>query len=110
MGASAPNSVLVQSGFVTEAEQAALRVARALSAIFFRATSMQMARSSMPDSTPAPSGSTLRYCAEREFSIGVAAGRAKRPIALACLRARYLNVLVTDEQTALFLLDEVHHG
>ncbi len=49
-------------------------------------------------------------CAEREFSIGVAAGRAKHAIALACLRAGYLNVLVTDEETALFPLDETHRG
>jgi len=46
----------------------------------------------------------------RELSIGVAAGQAKHKITLACLRAGYINVLVTDEQTALFLLsDEAHH-
>ena len=28
------------------------------------------------------------------------------PVVRACIRARYLNVLVTDEHTARFLLDE----
>jgi deoxyribonucleoside regulator len=47
----------------------------------------------------------LRYCAEREFSIGVAAGANKHPVVRASIRARYLNVLVTDEATARFLLE-----
>ena len=47
----------------------------------------------------------LRYCAEREFSIGVAAGASKHPVVRACIRARYFNVLVTDEATARFLLE-----
>lgn len=52
----------------------------------------------------------LNECRARELSIGVAAGQAKHTITLACLRAGYINVLVTDEQTALFLLlDEAHH-
>ena len=29
---------------------------------------------------------------------------------VACLRAGYINVLVTDERTALFLLEEIPHG
>jgi deoxyribonucleoside regulator len=48
----------------------------------------------------------LRDCANREFSIGVAAGAEKHAIVRACIRARYLNVLVTDEPTARFLLEE----
>jgi deoxyribonucleoside regulator len=52
----------------------------------------------------------LRHCADREFSIGVAAGESKHAVVRACLRAGYANVLVTDERTALFLLDETSHA
>ncbi|MFZ0599898.1 MAG: sugar-binding domain-containing protein, partial [Roseiarcus sp.] len=51
-------------------------------------------------------GLDLRDCANREFSIGVAAGAEKHAVVCACIRARYLNVLVTDEPTARFLLEE----
>ena len=51
-------------------------------------------------------GLELRYCADREFSIGVAAGADKHAVARAALKARYLNVLVTDDETARFLLEE----
>ena len=48
----------------------------------------------------------MRDCANREFSIGVAAGAEKHAIVRACIRAHYFNVLVTDELTARFLLEE----
>ena len=51
-------------------------------------------------------GLDLRDCAKREFSIGVAAGAQKHAVVRACIRARYFNVLVTDEPTARFLLEE----
>ncbi len=38
----------------------------------------------------------------RDRSIGVSAGRNKQAVTLASLRALYLNMLVADEQTALF--------
>jgi deoxyribonucleoside regulator len=109
MGALAPDSVLVQSGFVTEAEQAVLKAKGAVGDILSRYIDAHGAIVD-PDLDSRTIGLDLRFCAEREFSIGVAAGESKRAIALACLRARYLNVIVTDEQTALFLLDEAHHG
>ena len=107
MGAVAPDSVLVQSGFVSEAEQARLRAKGAVGDILSRYIDAQGAIVD-PELDARTIGLDLRFCAEREFSIGVAAGRAKHAIALACLRAGYLNVLVTDEETALFLLDEKH--
>jgi deoxyribonucleoside regulator len=42
----------------------------------------------------------------KTHSIGVASGKAKHAVVLAALKARYLNVLVTDEATALFALSE----
>jgi deoxyribonucleoside regulator len=109
MGAVVPDSVLVQSGFVSEAEQARLRARGAVGDILSRYIDAQGTIVD-PELDARTIGLDLRFCAEREFSIGVAAGRSKHAIALACLRAGYLNVLVTDEETALFLLDETHQG
>jgi deoxyribonucleoside regulator len=109
MGALSPDSVLLQSGFVTEDEQAALRAKGAVGDILSRYIDAE-GRIVDPALDARTNGLELEHCTEREFSIGVCAGRTKHAVALACLRARYLNVLVTDEQTALFLLDEAHHG
>lgn len=109
LGTISPDSVLVQSGFVTEAETAALRAKGAVGDILSHYVD---AYGNIVD--PGIDARTismdLRLCRERKFSIGVAAGKSKQAITLACLRAGYINVLVTDEQTARFLLDETHHG
>ncbi|MGJ4854312.1 sugar-binding transcriptional regulator [Labrys sp. KB_33_2] len=109
MGTISPDSVLVQSGFVTEAETAALKAKGAVGDILSRYVD---AHGNIVDADidARTIGLDLRFCRERKFSIGVAAGKSKQAITLACLRAGYLNVLVTDEQTARFLLDETHHG
>ena len=107
MGAIAPDSVLLQSGFVTEAEQARLRAKGAVGDILSRYIDVH-GNIVDPDLDARTIGLDLKFCAEREFSIGVVTGKAKHPIALASLRARYLNTIVTDEQTALFLLDDAH--
>jgi deoxyribonucleoside regulator len=109
LGTISPDSVLVQSGFVTEAETAALKAKGAVGDILSRYVD---AYGNIVDAAidARTIGLDLRFCRERKFSIGVAAGKSKQAITLACLRAGYLNVLVTDEQTARFLLDEAHHG
>ncbi|PRH84723.1 DNA-binding transcriptional regulator [Labrys okinawensis] len=109
MGTISPDSVLVQSGFVTEAETAALKAKGAVGDILSRYID---AYGNIVDADidARTIGLDLRYCRERKFSIGVAAGKSKQPVTLACLRAGYVNVLVTDEETARFLLDESHHG
>ena len=109
MGTISPDSVLVQSGFVTEAETAALKAKGAVGDILSRYIDAH-GNIVDPDIDARTIGTDLRSCRQREFSIGVGAGKSKHAIALACLRAGYLNVLVTDEQTARFLLDEAHHG
>lgn len=105
MGAMVPDSVLVQSGFVTEADQRALVARGAVGDILSRYIDAE-GRIVDPEIDARTIGLELSDCGNREFSIGVAAGRGKQRIALACLRAGYINVLVTDEQTALHLLDE----
>ncbi|GLS21791.1 transcriptional regulator [Labrys miyagiensis] len=109
LGTISPDSVLVQSGFVTEAETAALKAKGAVGDILSRYVD---AYGNIVDAgiDARTIGLDLRLCRERKFSIGVAAGKSKQAITLACLRAGYINVLVTDEQTARFLLDEAHHG
>jgi deoxyribonucleoside regulator len=109
LGTISPDSVLVQSGFVTEGETAALKAKGAVGDILSRYVD---AHGNIVDAAidARTIGLDLRFCRERKFSIGVAAGKSKQAITLACLRAEYINVLVTDEQTARFLLDETHHG
>jgi deoxyribonucleoside regulator len=105
MGAMAADSVLLQSGFVTVEEQNRLKAKGAVGDILSRFID---AKGDIvdPDFEARTIGLELRHCAQREYSIGVAAGASKHAVALACLRARYLNVLVTDERSALSLLDE----
>ncbi len=105
MGAMAHDSVLVQSGFVTAAEQSILKAKGAVGDILSRYIDAN-GKIVDPEFEARTIGLELRDCAKREFSIGVAAGPSKHAVVLACLRARYCNVLVTDERTALFLLDE----
>ncbi len=104
MGTIGPDSVLVQSGFVTEAETAALRERGAVGDVLSRYVDAH-GRIVDPDIDARTIALDLRLALARELSIGICAGVAKRAVALACLRARYLNVLVTDEETALSLLD-----
>jgi deoxyribonucleoside regulator len=103
LGAISPQSVLVQSGFVSEAETLALREKGAVGDILSRYIDAD-GNIVDADLDARTIGLELRYCADRAYSIGVCAGESKHAVALACLRAGYINVLVTDEATALFLL------
>jgi deoxyribonucleoside regulator len=105
LGALAPDSVLVQSGFITTDEQAALKAKGAVGDILSRYVDAS-GDIVDPQLDARTIGLELRYCADREFSIGVAAGADKHAVARAALKARYLNVLVTDDETARFLLEE----
>ena len=105
MGAVAPDSVLLQSGFITPQEQAELRSKGAVGDILSRYIDAA-GRIVDPDLDARTIGLELGLCGQREYSIGVAAGVDKHPVVLAAMRARYCNVLVTDERTARFLLEE----
>lgn len=104
LGAIGPDSVLVQSGFVTEKESRRLAAKGAVGDILSRYVDAH-GQVVDPGLDARTIGASLESCRERPISIGVGAGRAKHGITLACLRAGYVNVLVTDEETALFLLD-----
>lgn len=105
MGAIVPDSVLVQSGFITTEEQAALKRKGAVGDILSRYIDAS-GEIVDPQLDARTIGLELHHCGAREFSIGVAAGPQKHQVVRAALRAKCLNVLVTDEQTARFLLDE----
>jgi len=49
-------------------------------------------------------GLPLAELARKQLAVAVAAGSGRGPIALAALRARCLNVIVTDEPTAEWVL------
>jgi deoxyribonucleoside regulator len=104
LGAISGDSVLVQSGFVSEAEAGTLKAKGAVGDILSRFVDAngEIVDAGLDDRTI---GAPLASCRTRAFSIGVGTGPAKHAVTLACLRAGYLNVLVTDEQTALFLLE-----
>lgn len=104
LGSMTPNSVLVQSGYITEADIARLRLAGAVGDVLGRFIG---ADGSIVD--PALDSRTigldLAGARGKAVSIGVAVGREKHAIVLASLRARLINVLVTDQQTALAALE-----
>ncbi len=109
LGAIGPSSVLVQSGFVSGAEAEALRTRGAVGDILSRYIDAE-GRIVDPDLDARTIGLDLRFCTDRKLSIGVVCGPAKHAVARAAVRAHYVNVLVTDENTALFLLDDARHG
>ena len=109
LGAISPDSVLVQSGFVSDAEAEVLRARGAVGDILSRYINAD-GEIVDPDLDARTIGLDLRFCRDRAFSIGVGCGKAKHAITRAAVRAGYVNVLVTDEQTALFLLDDARHG
>ena len=104
MGSLAPDSVLLQSGFVTEEEVETLRAKGAVGDVLSRYIDAD-GNIVDPDLDKRTIGLDLQYCRERKFSIGIAAGMEKRAVVLACLRARYINVLVTDEEVGRSLLE-----
>ncbi|WP_323040071.1 sugar-binding transcriptional regulator [Gemmobacter sp.] len=97
------DSALAASGFLSETDIAELRRQGAVGDILGR---FLTARGAIVD--PALDARTLGLrpdtLAMRRHAVGVVSGPAKQAIALAALRARLLNVLVTDEQTARHLL------
>ncbi len=107
LGGMTPDSVLVQSGFIAEAEIARLRKAGAVGDILGRFID---AAGVVVD--PALDGRTigldLDALRRKTVSIGVAVGIRKHAVVLAALRCGFVNVLVTDESTALAALESAH--
>jgi deoxyribonucleoside regulator len=103
LGVLAPDSVHIASGFLGDAELAALRGAGAVGDVLgrFLDSDGRIALASLDARTV---GLPLTELGRKPLAVAVAAGSGRGPIALAALRARCLNVIVTDEPTADWVL------
>lgn len=104
IGAMTSESVLVKSGYLSASDQLALADKGAVGDILSRYIDANgcVVDQALDDRTI---GFSLQACRTREIAIGVGTGRAKHAAIRGCLRAKYMDVLVTDEQTARYLLN-----
>jgi deoxyribonucleoside regulator len=106
LGIPTPESVLVESGSLSPADQARLHDAGAVGDVLGRFLAAD-GRIALPDLDERTVGLPVAELATKTDAIGVAAGPGRGPIALAAIRAGCVNVLVADEATASWL---VTHG
>lgn len=106
IGAMVPDSVLIQAGYVSLEDHERLKQQGAVGDILSRYIDAE-GKIVDPELDARTIGISLESCRGRMLSIGVAAGAAKREAILSCLRARYVNVLITDETTAVSLLESL---
>jgi deoxyribonucleoside regulator len=107
LGGTRDDSVLVQSDYLTPADLATLRARGAVGDVLgrFLNSDGDVVDAALDARTIGLDLSLLR---EKPTRIGVAVGQQKHAIVLAALRSRLVNVLVTDEGTALAALEA--HG
>lgn len=99
IGAMVSDSVLIQSGYVSLEEHEELSRKGAVGDILSRYIDAE-GRIVDPALDARTIGISLESCRTRTLSIGVAAGLKKLGAALSCVKAGYVNVLVTDQTTA----------
>ena len=104
LGSMTPDSVLVRSGYLAEAEIARLRQAGAVGDVLGRFIDAA-GRIVDPVLDARTIGLDPQALRGKTISIGVAVGPRKHPVVLAALAARLINVLVTDERTASVALE-----
>jgi deoxyribonucleoside regulator len=104
MGVLGTDSVHVASGFIGEADLAALEEAGAVGDVLGRFLSID-GRIALPSLDRRTIGLPLGELREKALTVGVAAGPGRGPIALAALRSGAINVMVTDEETAAWVID-----
>lgn len=107
VGALSRHSVLVESGYLDATDIEALGRAGAIGDILghFIDAEGHIADQELDDRTLGLRPEHLRGA---ERSVAVSAGKAKHAVVLTCLRAGYINVLVTDEATARYCLEHRH--
>jgi deoxyribonucleoside regulator len=105
LGGLSHQSVLLASGYLDDGDIAGLRALNSVGDIMGRFVDRKgkIADRNLDDRTI---GLRLEALANKARVIGVAAGEDKHLIAAACLRAGYVTDLVTDEGTALRILEE----
>jgi len=98
-------SVHIESGYLTDRDVDGLAAKHAVGDLLGRFIDAdgQIADPALDARTIGLAPEKLR---DKTHAIGVAAGKAKHAVVLAALRARYVNVLVTDEATALYALSQ----
>lgn len=103
LGGMTPDSVLVQAGAITAAEIGRLRERGAVGDVLGRFVDAggAVADAALDGRTVGLPVAALR---DKAVSIAVAAGASKHAVVLAALRGRLMNVLVTDERTAIMAL------
>lgn len=106
LGVLSAESVLVESGYLSEQDWADLVEAGAVGDVLGRFLSGD-GRIALPQLDRRTVGLPLEELAAKELTIGLTAGSARGPIALAALRAHCINVLITDDRTADWVL---RHG
>ena len=103
MGIMGADSVHVASGYLGRRELRALEKARAVGDVLGRFLDTE-GRIALPSLDERTVGLPLDELRGKRLSVGLAAGPWRGPIALAALRAGCMNVLVTDEATADWVL------
>jgi deoxyribonucleoside regulator len=103
LGTMTPDSVLVQSGYIAESEIVRLRKAGAVGDVLGRFIDAE-GRIVDPVLDARTIGLEPEALRHKTVAVGVAVGRKKHAVVLAALKSRLVNVLVTDEQTALVAL------
>jgi deoxyribonucleoside regulator len=105
LGGLSHQSVLLASGYLDDDDIIGLRALHSVGDIMGRFVDRKgkIADRNLDDRTI---GLRLEALSRKERVIGVAAGEDKHLIAASCLRAGYVTDLVTDEGTALRILEE----
>ncbi len=103
MGVLGPDSVHVASGYLDEAEVAALAAAGAVGDILGRFITLD-GEIALPSLDARTVGLPLDDLETTPLTLGLAAGSGRGPIALAALRSGCVRVLVSDERTAEWVL------
>jgi deoxyribonucleoside regulator len=104
MGVLGAESVHVASGFIGDPDLAALADAGAVGDVLGRFLCLD-GRIALPSLDRRTIGLPLEELRAKTLTVGVAAGPGRGPIALAALRSGCINVMVTDEETAIWVID-----
>ncbi len=104
MGVLGTESVHLASGFIGESDLAALAEAGAVGDVLGRFLALD-GLIALPSLDRRTIGLPLEELGAKALTVGVAAGPGRGPIALAALRSGCVNVMVTDETTATWVIE-----
>jgi deoxyribonucleoside regulator len=104
MGGINHQSVLLSNGYLDEADMDRLKDAGAVGDILGRFVDEngRIIDEAIDDRTV---GMRLEHLKTKQQAIGVVAGEDKQRVAVAALKAGYVSVIITDEATALYALE-----